>query len=93
MELPSRIRRFTVSELGRMRETGILPPQARIELLGGVLVDLPRPSAREIEVTQRLAAMLVENFQDATVEAREPIHPEAYATFDPALMVHECCEA
>ena len=68
MELPGlSLRRFTAAELHRMRETGILAPQARIELLAGVLVDLPRPSAREMEVTQRLATMLAEHFEDATV--------------------------
>ena len=83
------LRRFTVAELHRMREAGILAPQARIELLAGALVDVPRPSAREMEVTHRLAAMLAEHFEGATVEAREAIHPEAYALFDPTLMIHE----
>ncbi len=82
------IRRFTVSELRRMKERGILPPQARIELLDGLLVDLPRPSARKIEVVRRLADLLAERL-GAPVQGGEPIHPDAYATFDPNLMVHD----
>ncbi|MGH7323802.1 MAG: hypothetical protein ACREJ9_04050 [Candidatus Rokuibacteriota bacterium] len=68
------IRRFTVSELRRMKERGILPPQARIELLDGLLVDLPRPSARKIEVVRRLADLLAGRL-GAPVQGGEPIHP------------------
>jgi hypothetical protein len=87
MKLP--LRRFTVSDLDMMRRTGILPPRARIELLEGVLIDLPRPGPRELEVIQKMADVLAKRLGDAVVVAGEPIHPEAYAVFDPTIMVHE----
>jgi Uma2 family endonuclease len=83
-----RIRRFTVSELRRMRTAGVLPAQARVELLEGVLVDVPRPSARKIAVIRRLADLVAEQL-GAPVHEGEPIHPDAYATFDPEIMVHD----
>jgi hypothetical protein len=49
---------------------------------------MPRPSARELEVTARLAEILAEGL-DAAVLTGRPAHPEAYATFDAALMVHD----
>lgn len=71
-----------------MRAAGILPAQARVELLEGVLVDMPRPSPREIEVIHRLAEHLAEQLH-APIRGGEPIHPDAYATFDADLMVHD----
>jgi hypothetical protein len=87
MKLP--LRRFTVSDLDTMRRTGILAPRARIELLEGVLIDLPRPTAQEIATIQRVADVLATRLGDSVIVANEPIHPEAYAVFDPSIMVHE----
>ena len=84
-----RIPRFTVSPLHEMREAGILAARARVELLDGVLVDMPRPTEREMEITRRVAEVLTERLGNATVQPGEPFHPEAYATFDPTLMVHD----
>lgn len=83
-----KIHRFTVSQLRRMRDGGILSPGARVELLDGLLVDMPKPSARELEVTARLVELLGERL-DAVVVPNRPSHPEAYATFDATLMVHD----
>jgi hypothetical protein len=87
MKLP--LRRFTVSELDTMRKMGVLAPRARIELLEGVLIDLPRPGPQELEAIQQMADALATRLGDAVVVAGEPIHPEAYAVFDPSIMVHE----
>ena len=87
MKLP--LRRFSVSDLDTMRQTGILAPRARIELLEGVLIDLPRPGPRELETIQRVADVLAKRLGDSVVVTGEPIHPEAYAVFDPSIMVHE----
>jgi hypothetical protein len=62
-----------------MRDTGILSPRARVELLGGILVDMHRPSVRELEVKRRLVEVVARAF-DADVVSSDPIHPEAYAT-------------
>jgi hypothetical protein len=88
MKLP--LRRFTVSDLDTMRKMGVLAPRARIELLEGVLIDLPRPGPQELEAIQRMADALATRLgDDAVVVAGEPIHPEAYAVYDPSIMVHE----
>jgi hypothetical protein len=87
MKLP--LHRFTVEDLETMRRTGVLAPRARIELLEGVLIDLPRPGPRELETIQRVADVLAKRLGDAVVVAGEPIHPEAYAVYDPSIMVHE----
>ncbi len=87
MKLP--LRRFSVSDLDTMRRVGILAPRARIELLEGVLIDLPRPGPRELETIQRVADVLAKRLGEAVVVTGEPIHPEAYAVFDPSIMVHE----
>jgi len=44
-----------------MRETGVIPPRARVELLAGILVDMHRPTARELEATRRIAGVLAED--------------------------------
>jgi hypothetical protein len=85
---PLAIHRFTVSDFHRMREVGVLSQGAKVELLDGHLVDMPRPSARELEVTAQLVEILAEGLEAAVVPGR-PAHPEAYATFDAALMVHD----
>jgi hypothetical protein len=80
--------RFNVGQLHRMRDTGVLAPRARVELLDGILVDKHRPSARELAAIQRIAGVLSEHL-DAPIVAGEPHHPDGYATFDPAIMVHD----
>ena len=55
------LHRFTVKQLHRMRETGVIPPRARVELLAGILVDMHRPTARELEATRRIAGVLAED--------------------------------
>jgi hypothetical protein len=72
-----------------MRAAGVLA--ARTELLEGVLVDIPRPSARKQEIIDRLAAALAQHL-DAEIAPRPPIHPDAYAVFDPTIMVHDWYE-
>jgi hypothetical protein len=36
------VHRFTVKQLHRMRETGVIAPRARVELLAGIPVDMHR---------------------------------------------------
>jgi hypothetical protein len=86
MHLPLRL--FSVADVYKMRDSGILPPGARVELLEGILVDKPRPSERELEVIQRLAEALAKHL-DASLTPGEPIHPDSYAVFDRSIMVHE----
>jgi hypothetical protein len=82
------LHRFTVKALHLMRDIGILAPRARVELLDGILVDMHRPTARELAVTRRVADVLARSL-DADVVSDGPIHPEAYATFDATIMVHD----
>ena len=85
-----RLRRFNVAQYHEMKRLGILPPQARVELLDGMVTDMRRRTQRELEVIARLAEVLAEKLgAGATIDAPPPAHPEAYATFDPTLMVHD----
>jgi Uma2 family endonuclease len=84
------VRRFNVAEYHEMKRLGILPPQARVELLDGMVTDMHRPTQRELEVIAQVAEVLAEKLGDrTTIHAGPPAHPEAYATFDPTLMVHD----
>ena len=82
------LRRFNVTQYHTMKRLGILPPNARVELLEGIVTDRHRPSPRELEVIARLAETLATGL-DAELHAAPPAHPESYATFDLALMVHD----
>jgi Uma2 family endonuclease len=82
------LRRFSVRDYHRMRDTGVLAPQAGVELLDGAVADKHEPSAREVAVIRKIAERLADTLS-ATVRAAEPVHPEAYAVFDPTLMVHD----
>jgi hypothetical protein len=82
------LHRFTVKQLHRMRETGVVAPRLRVELLAGILVDTHRPTAGELEATRRIAGVLAEKF-DAHIAAGEPAHPDGYAMFDATIMVHD----
>ena len=73
-----------------MKRLGILSPGVRVELLDGLITDMHRPTQREIDVIARVAETLAERLGDGTtIHASPPAHPECYATFDPALMVHD----
>lgn len=85
-EIP--VHRFTVREVHRMRDAGILAPRARIELLAGLLIDMHRPTPRETKATWRLVDVLARCFR-ADVVRDEPVHPDGSATFDGTLMVHD----
>jgi hypothetical protein len=82
------VHRFTVNDLHRMREAGILAPRARIELLAGLLIDMHRPTARETAAKPRLVDALARCFGGEVVRG-EPVHPEGYVTFDHTIMVHD----
>jgi len=73
-----------------MKKLGILSPGARVELLDGLITDMHRPTQRELDVIAKVAETLAERLGDGTtIHAAPPAHPESYATFDPALMVHD----
>jgi hypothetical protein len=82
------LRRFNITQYHTMKRLGILSPNARVELLEGIVTDMHRPSPRELEVIGGLAEALAAGL-DAELHAAPPAHPESYATFDPALMVHD----
>jgi Uma2 family endonuclease len=51
-------RRFTVDEYLRMAETGILPPDAAVELLDGEIVDVSPSGSRHAACISRLSALV-----------------------------------
>jgi hypothetical protein len=82
------VHRFTVNDLRRMRDVGIVAPRARVELLAGLLIDMHRPAARETTAKRRLVDALARCF-GADVVRGEPGHREGHATFDATIMVHD----
>jgi Uma2 family endonuclease len=85
-----RLHRFNVTQYHTMKRLGILSPGARVELLDGLITDMHRPTQRELDVIAKVAETLAERLGDGTtIHASPPAHPESYATFDPALMVHD----
>lgn len=80
----ARHHRFTVDEFHRMAETGILSPDARVELINGEIVEMtpvsPRHEARVRRIQRWLEALLgtdalVSKESPVTLPAAEP-HPD-----------------
>jgi Uma2 family endonuclease len=59
--------RFTVEEYHRMGETGLLPPDARVELIEGQVVDMSPIGRRHNSVVDRLTRLLVQRLGDTAV--------------------------
>lgn len=50
--------RLTVQDYYRMSEVGLLAPDARVELIGGEIIDIAPIGPRHSEITRRLDARL-----------------------------------
>jgi Uma2 family endonuclease len=53
--------RITVGEYYRMAEEGILPPDARVELIEGVIIDMAPVGTRHAAVVSRLSRLLMQS--------------------------------
>ena len=67
------LRRFNVTQYHTMKRLGILPPNARVELLEGIVTDKRRPSPRELEVIAKLAEALATGL-DTELHITEVLH-------------------
>jgi Uma2 family endonuclease len=63
---PSRVR-ITVDQFHRMGEVGILPPENRIELLDGEMINMAPIGSRHADTVNRLAAAFLRIVADAAV--------------------------
>lgn len=73
-ELGVRRHKLTVAQYHRMAETGVLAPDARVELLEGVIVDMAPIGSRHAAVVKRLNALLTHAVGPrAIVSVQDPI--------------------
>jgi Uma2 family endonuclease len=65
---------FTVADYYRMADTGILGPEARVELVDGEIIDMPPIGSRHAATIDHLTKILREQVRDlALVRAQHPV--------------------
>ncbi|NBV23632.1 MAG: Uma2 family endonuclease [Proteobacteria bacterium] len=80
--------RFTAEEYYRMAETGVLPPDARVELLEGEIVDRMPSGPFHAGTTNRLAKFFIRLGQDNwEVAIQTPVRLNEYSEPQPDLML------
>ncbi|MDR3378312.1 MAG: Uma2 family endonuclease [Verrucomicrobiae bacterium] len=80
--------RFNVREYYRMAETGVLPPQARVELLDGRIIDMSPIGPFHGGVTKYLINILTTAARGRwLVSAQDPIHLDDHSEPQPDLML------
>jgi Uma2 family endonuclease len=85
-----RIRRITVAEYYRMGDAGIFGPEERVELLDGMLFEIPPMSPEHAYAVSRLTTAFVQRFADrAWVSAQNPIALDEISEPQPDLMLSE----
>ena len=78
--------RFTVDDYYRMAEVGILGPEARVELLDGVIFDKPRTTPRDASCNTRLTYLFMQKLGDLViVSPRNPVRLDYYSEPEPDL--------
>jgi len=78
--------RFTRDEYHQMAKTGILKPDARVELIDGLIVEKPRASRRRIGTVDRLNRDFIEQVRDeAIVRTRGSIVLDDYSEPEPDI--------
>ena len=65
--------RFSVKEYYRMAETGILPQDARVELLNGLIIDLPKITPFHSGTTMRLNQWFNPNSEIKTASRHQSV--------------------
>jgi Uma2 family endonuclease len=80
--------RFSVSEYYRMAETGVLRPDARVELLDGEIIDMSPIGPFHGGVVNRLNQMLNAQARGRwLVTAQNPVHIDQHSEPEPDLML------
>lgn len=80
--------RFSVAEYYRMAETGILRPDARVELLDGRIIDMSPSGPFHGGVTKRLIRFFTALAKGRwIVSAQDPVHLDEYSEPQPDLML------
>jgi Uma2 family endonuclease len=84
--LAQSLHRFTVAEYYRMAETGLLRPDARVELLDGKIIDMPPIGSFHGGSVNRLVELFVKMSDDRwQVSAQNPIRLSNYSEPQPDL--------
>ena len=74
MAVGVRRRRFTLDEYHRMGEAGILPPDSRVELIEGEIIQMAPIGALHAAVVARVSAFFTDRLRDrATVWPQNPL--------------------
>jgi Uma2 family endonuclease len=88
MASDARVHRFTTAEFERMVETGALA-DLRVELLDGLLIDVPLPREPHVRVTQRLMRLFASRIELLRVEMPLSIAEGWVPVPDVALVEHD----
>jgi Uma2 family endonuclease len=76
--------RLTVADYHRMSETGVLPPDARVELIEGEVLDLAPMRSRHASMVGRLSELFAAAFRgQALVWCQLPLHLGDYSEPEP----------
>jgi Uma2 family endonuclease len=80
--------RFSVTDYYRLAETGVLHPDARVELLDGQIFDSFRVSPLHAAVTRQIAQSFFEQTAErAIVSIRNPVRLDEYTEPEPDVML------
>jgi Uma2 family endonuclease len=80
--------RFKVEDYYRMGETGVLPPEARVELLDGEIIDMSPIGPPHGSVTRRLNQFFTLHAAGRwLVAVQDPVHLDEYSEPQPDLML------
>jgi len=86
MGMPVTTHRFTVDEYHRMGDAGIFPPDARVELLDGEIVEMSPIGPRHAGCVNRLTTLLVRAVGlRAVVTVQNPVVLDAHGEPQPDL--------
>jgi Uma2 family endonuclease len=80
--------RFSVSDYYRMAEIGVLPPNARLELLDGRIIDMSPIGPFHGGLVKRLSRLFnLEAKGRWTVSIQDPLHIDEYSEPQPDIML------
>jgi Uma2 family endonuclease len=80
--------RFSTKEYHQMAETGVLPPNARVELLDGQIIDMPPIGPSHGGTTKRLTHIFTPPARGRWIVAvQDPVHLDAHSEPQPDVML------
>ena len=80
--------RLNVDEYYKMAEVGLLAPDACVELIHGIIMDLPIPSPREASIIDQLSKLLILGLHDhAIVRTRGVVRLDRWSEPQPDVAV------